>query len=384
MHKRVSEMLRCMKIREVVQGNRGRINIDRDAFILEVERNGGKILFDTERYQRFKDEETSSNKVPITEQHVRPREGSPRPDDFYAAAAVCQENIKPTETDETIGNQRSQIKNRYVGLKVHNESKNLDVPCNHQESCKASRYLPSEKRNQGKHYEEDSDGKHRNKLDMYKNQNHLDRNNHSCGVYGNSTSYIAPIDSKEYRDARDIPVGGRKGYHYKGSIDSGEYRSKYLDKSEHKQWHDDDQHHKYTRRDKENEDRKTSYESRQYLRGGDDIRGRVSNSPSSRDSIQSYQNNREDERRNYSCVRVESKRTYSSRTEESAYDSDRRVIRDSHGPDDRNNYKSHRSRKRSPSQSRNEEFTCDKRLSNKRVRQEASSSNGFHKRTHRR
>ena len=73
MRKRVRAMLEHMRIKETPQPNKGRINIDKEALIEEVKRNGGKIIFDIEGYKKFLEEETTANKFPDVPQQVRPR-----------------------------------------------------------------------------------------------------------------------------------------------------------------------------------------------------------------------------------------------------------------------------------------------------------------------
>ena len=64
MRKRVRAMLRFMRVQEVDQSNKGRIHIDKEAPIQEVERNGGKIVFDAKGYWRWRDEQTTANAIP--------------------------------------------------------------------------------------------------------------------------------------------------------------------------------------------------------------------------------------------------------------------------------------------------------------------------------
>eukprot|EP00541_Cyclophora_tenuis_P016329 CAMPEP_0116552880 /NCGR_PEP_ID=MMETSP0397-20121206/6731_1 /TAXON_ID=216820 /ORGANISM="Cyclophora tenuis, Strain ECT3854" /LENGTH=581 /DNA_ID=CAMNT_0004077877 /DNA_START=184 /DNA_END=1929 /DNA_ORIENTATION=- len=73
MRKRVRAMLSFMKIVEVEQPNKGRIHIDKEALTKEVERNGGKIIFDEEGYRQYKLENTTANHIPNVDQKVRPR-----------------------------------------------------------------------------------------------------------------------------------------------------------------------------------------------------------------------------------------------------------------------------------------------------------------------
>ena len=77
MRKRVRGMLNFMKIQEVDQPNKGRIHIDKEALIREVQKNGGKIVFDHEGYCKFKEEQTTANHVPDVPQNVRPRYSGP-------------------------------------------------------------------------------------------------------------------------------------------------------------------------------------------------------------------------------------------------------------------------------------------------------------------
>ena len=79
MRKRVRAMLEFMGIVEIDQPNKGRIHIDKEALIREVQKNGGKILFDHEGYNRFKEQNTTANHTPDVIQHVRPRYSGPLP-----------------------------------------------------------------------------------------------------------------------------------------------------------------------------------------------------------------------------------------------------------------------------------------------------------------
>jgi len=81
MRKRILSMLRYMNIREVDQPNKGRIHIDKEALQAEVEKNGGKIVFDEEGYKKWKHEETTANQIPTVPQVVRNRNGAPRRDE---------------------------------------------------------------------------------------------------------------------------------------------------------------------------------------------------------------------------------------------------------------------------------------------------------------
>mmetsp|Transcript_7308 Transcript_7308/g.16589 ORF Transcript_7308/g.16589 Transcript_7308/m.16589 type:complete len:487 (+) Transcript_7308:1820-3280(+) len=73
MRKRVRAMLSFMNIQEVDQPNKGRIHIDKEALMKEVEGNGGKIVFDEEGYRQYKSENTTANHIPNVDQKVRPR-----------------------------------------------------------------------------------------------------------------------------------------------------------------------------------------------------------------------------------------------------------------------------------------------------------------------
>ena len=79
MRKRVRAMLDFMGIGEIEQPNKGRIHIDKEALIREVEKNGGKIVFDYDGYMKFKDENTTANHTPDVIQNVRPRYLGPLP-----------------------------------------------------------------------------------------------------------------------------------------------------------------------------------------------------------------------------------------------------------------------------------------------------------------
>jgi len=73
MRKRVKAMLRFMNIKELSQDNAGRIRVDKGALIEEVQRNGGKIKFDLDGYNAFKENETTEYDVPDVPQKIRAR-----------------------------------------------------------------------------------------------------------------------------------------------------------------------------------------------------------------------------------------------------------------------------------------------------------------------
>jgi hypothetical protein len=73
MKKRVLAMLRFMNIFELPQKNAGRICIDKDRLIEEVNRNGGKIIFDLASYVAWKEKETTANVIPDEPQKIRAR-----------------------------------------------------------------------------------------------------------------------------------------------------------------------------------------------------------------------------------------------------------------------------------------------------------------------
>lgn len=76
MRKRVRAMLSFMKVSEVTQPNLGRIHIDKEALMREVERNCGRILFDVNGYEQFKLQEGLDEPYSDTPQFVRPRGGA--------------------------------------------------------------------------------------------------------------------------------------------------------------------------------------------------------------------------------------------------------------------------------------------------------------------
>ena len=76
MRKRVRAMLSFMKVSEVTQPNLGRIHIDKEALMREVERNCGRILFDVNGYELFKIQEGLDEPYSDTPQFVRPRGGA--------------------------------------------------------------------------------------------------------------------------------------------------------------------------------------------------------------------------------------------------------------------------------------------------------------------
>lgn len=89
MRKRVRAMLQFMNVKEVEQPNKGRIHIDKEALICEVEKNGGMIIFDSEGYRKFKEEETTANAMPDVAQIKRNRLGAPRREESFK---VSREN----------------------------------------------------------------------------------------------------------------------------------------------------------------------------------------------------------------------------------------------------------------------------------------------------
>lgn len=76
MRKRVRAMLSFMNVCEVVQPNLGRIHIDKQALIKEVERNNGKVIFDAHGYEHFKIQEGLDEPYSDAPQFVRPRGGA--------------------------------------------------------------------------------------------------------------------------------------------------------------------------------------------------------------------------------------------------------------------------------------------------------------------
>lgn len=76
MRKRVRAMLSFMNVCEVVQPNLGRIHIDKQAFVKEVERNCGRIIFDANGYEQFKIQEGLDEPHSDAPQFVRPRGGA--------------------------------------------------------------------------------------------------------------------------------------------------------------------------------------------------------------------------------------------------------------------------------------------------------------------
>lgn len=81
MRKRVRGMLRYMNVKEKEQPNKGRVQIDKEAFTREVSRQNGKIVFDAEGYRKFRELETTANAMPDVVQIRRPRMGAPRKED---------------------------------------------------------------------------------------------------------------------------------------------------------------------------------------------------------------------------------------------------------------------------------------------------------------
>ena len=76
MRKRVRAMLSFMNVTELEQPNMGRIHIDKQALLKEVERNGGKIVFDAHGYEQFKLQEGLDEPFDEVQQFVRPRGGA--------------------------------------------------------------------------------------------------------------------------------------------------------------------------------------------------------------------------------------------------------------------------------------------------------------------
>jgi hypothetical protein len=76
MRKRVRAMLSFMNLTEVEQPNLGRIHIDKEVLMREVERNGGRIIFDAHGYEQYKLREGLDDPYIDAEQVVRPRGGA--------------------------------------------------------------------------------------------------------------------------------------------------------------------------------------------------------------------------------------------------------------------------------------------------------------------
>jgi pentatricopeptide repeat protein len=101
MRKRVRAMLEHMRIKEMPQPNKGRINIDKEALIEEVKRHGGKIIFDIEGYKKFLEEETTANKFPDVPQQVRPRFRPAQPGEGPAGTFIRDgDPVPPYNPDE--------------------------------------------------------------------------------------------------------------------------------------------------------------------------------------------------------------------------------------------------------------------------------------------
>lgn len=73
MRKRVKAMLKHMHMKEEWQENAGRIYVDKEQLVAEVNKNGGKIIFDLAAYNEWKELETTANIVPEVEQKIRAR-----------------------------------------------------------------------------------------------------------------------------------------------------------------------------------------------------------------------------------------------------------------------------------------------------------------------
>ena len=76
MRKRVRAMLSFMNLTEVEQPNLGRIHINKEVLTREVERNGGRIIFDAQGYEQYKLHEGLDDPYTDAEQFVRPRGGA--------------------------------------------------------------------------------------------------------------------------------------------------------------------------------------------------------------------------------------------------------------------------------------------------------------------
>jgi len=100
MRKRILAMLRFMNIREVEQPNKGRIHIDKEALTAEVEKNGGKIVFDEEGYRKWKQEETTANQTPSIPQTIRNRNGAPRRDEDLGVSDQIQSSSHENHVKE--------------------------------------------------------------------------------------------------------------------------------------------------------------------------------------------------------------------------------------------------------------------------------------------
>lgn len=83
MRKRVRAMLRFMNVKEIEQPNKGRIHIDKEALMREVESNRGRIRFDIDGYLRFRKEETTANAMPNVPQIRRNRWGELRREEYH-------------------------------------------------------------------------------------------------------------------------------------------------------------------------------------------------------------------------------------------------------------------------------------------------------------
>ncbi|KAL7463575.1 hypothetical protein ACHAXS_003971 [Conticribra weissflogii] len=83
MRKRVRAMLSFMNVHEIEQPNLGRIHIDKDALMKEVDRNGGRIIFDARGYEQYKMNEGLDEPYSDAPQYVRPRGGAMHGRDYH-------------------------------------------------------------------------------------------------------------------------------------------------------------------------------------------------------------------------------------------------------------------------------------------------------------
>jgi pentatricopeptide repeat protein len=113
MRLRVRTMLHYMNIHESEQPNAGRIHIDKDQLTAEVNRNGGKIVFDLASYVHWKETQTTANVIPDVEQKIRARfkpkkDGSGRP-------PFVRVETESTSEEYLLKNQRKLTLDQAVG-----------------------------------------------------------------------------------------------------------------------------------------------------------------------------------------------------------------------------------------------------------------------------
>lgn len=161
MRKRVRAMLSFMNVGEVEQPNLGRIHIDKEALMKEVERNVGRIIFDARGYEQYKMNEGLDEPYSDAPQFVRPRGGAMHGRDYLPQGDA--QHADPSGSNGLVNDRQAPGGNRYRSEEDNHYSN----------------------QNDNKHYVKDEGGRH----DGYNNSGYKGNNQNSNNHDSNQPRY---------------------------------------------------------------------------------------------------------------------------------------------------------------------------------------------------